>query len=109
VVYHGSISALRQKAPAQAHKITTTDNPAAVKLAEARGLEVAYLDGGLAVRGEQGDIDELVADIVGAGIAVRGLSLDETPLEALFFMLTESAPDAPTHDLDPSATSGALR
>ncbi|MDF9814230.1 ABC transporter ATP-binding protein [Streptomyces sp. SPB162] len=107
VVYHGSITALREQAPAQAHRITTTDADAAEELTRARGLDVTRTDNTLAVRGPQDRIDALLADIIGAGIALRGLSLDETPLEALFFMLTEPAPDAVTVDVDTPATSGA--
>ncbi|MFB6780773.1 ABC transporter ATP-binding protein [Streptomyces sp. NPDC056352] len=109
VAYHGSIAALREQAPAQAHRITTTDDTAAEALARARGLDVTPIENGLAVRGPQGDIDDLITDIVGAGIALRGLSLDETPLEALFFMLTEPTPNAPTSQLDAPVGSGAQR
>ena len=92
VVYHGSIAALREQAPPQAHRLSTTDDERVVALAVARGLEVSTLDDGLAVRGGQDQVDLLVADTVRAGIGLRGLGLDEAPLEALFFMLTESAP-----------------
>ncbi|MEU6006933.1 ABC transporter ATP-binding protein [Streptomyces sp. NPDC047453] len=109
VAYHGSIAALREQAPAQAHRITTTDDTAAEALARARGLDVTPIENGLAVRGPQGDIDDLINDTVGAGIALRGLSLDETPLEALFFMLTEPPPNAPTPQLDVPVGSGAQR
>jgi ABC-2 type transport system ATP-binding protein len=103
VVYHGSITALRERAPQQAHELATDDDRAAV-LAAARGLQVTRTDTGLAVRGPQDQIDALVADLVADGIALRGLSLRETPLEALFFMLTEATPDTPTRDL---LTAGA--
>ncbi|NUS17129.1 MAG: ABC transporter ATP-binding protein [Streptomyces sp.] len=106
VVYHGSIAALREQAPAQAHRITTTDDDTAEKLALAQDLDVTRTEDGLAVRGTQDRVDALVTDIVGAGIAMRGLSLDETPLEALFFMLTEPAPHGAVPDSTP-ATSGA--
>jgi ABC-2 type transport system ATP-binding protein len=45
---------------------------------------------------------------VSAGCALRGLELTETPLEALFFMLTESAPGGVPVDLDhqPTGLSG---
>jgi ABC-2 type transport system ATP-binding protein len=107
VVYHGSIATLREQAPAQAHRIVTTDAEAAEKLARAQNLEVSRTEDALAVRGTQDRIDALVAEIVGAGIAMRGLSLDETPLEALFFMLTEPATHAAAHDGALPATSGA--
>jgi ABC-2 type transport system ATP-binding protein len=109
VVYHGSIATLRERAPAQAHRLATTDDDRSAAFAAACGLDVTAVDGGLAVRGDQPRIDALIARIVGAGIGLRGLALSETPLEALFFMLTENAPDAPTADLDDTATTGARR
>jgi ABC-2 type transport system ATP-binding protein len=96
VVYHGSIAALRARAPEQAHEIHTTDDDRAALLATAAGLEVNQLADGLAVRGPQPQIDALVAEVIGEGIAVRALSRRETPLEALFFMLTEPELDTPT-------------
>jgi ABC-2 type transport system ATP-binding protein len=107
VVYHGSIAALREQAPAQAHRLTTTDDDRAAALAVARGLEVARVEDGLAVRAPQEQVDALIADLVRSRVAVRGLRLDEAPLEALFFMLTESSPDAPTSDLDARAGARA--
>ncbi|WP_238011431.1 ABC transporter ATP-binding protein [Dactylosporangium sp. AC04546] len=110
VVYHGSIATLRDRAPAQAHRLATTDDERAAALAAARGLPAEPADGGLAVRGDEAALDALIADVVGAGIGLRGLALSETPLEALFFMLTETAPDAPTADLHrAAATTGARR
>jgi ABC-2 type transport system ATP-binding protein len=60
----------------------------------------------VAVRGPQDEIDALVTELVADGIVLRGLCRRETPLEALFFMLTETTPDAPTSDL---LTAGAPR
>ncbi|GHJ54256.1 ABC transporter ATP-binding protein [Nonomuraea sp. TT08I-71] len=107
VVHHGSIAALRELAPEQAHRITSTDDDRAAELARSRGLAVTTAGDGLEVRGPQKDVDGLIADIVDAGIALRGLTRDETPLEALFFMLTESAPAGPPSGLD--AATGARR
>lgn len=107
VVYHGSIAALRKRAPEQAHEIETTDDDGAAQLAAARGLEVRRIDHGLAVRGPQPDIDAMVADIVAHGITLRELTRRETPLEALFFMLTEPGSTEPA--ADELATTGARR
>ncbi|OKI62289.1 ABC transporter ATP-binding protein [Micromonospora sp. CB01531] len=107
VVHHGTIAALRELAPEQAHRITTTDDGRAAELSRARGLAVTSVDDGLAVRGPQKEIDALVADVVDAGIALRGLTRGETPLEALFFMLTESAAAGPSAGVDTPA--GARR
>jgi ABC-2 type transport system ATP-binding protein len=110
VVYHGPIARLREQAPAQAHRVATTDDEATAKLASVRGLDVTFVEDGLAVRGDQSELDALITDVVTAGIGLRGLSRTETPLEALFFMLTEAAPDAPTADLDhDTANAGARR
>jgi ABC-2 type transport system ATP-binding protein len=110
VVYHGPITRLREQAPAQAHRIATSNDERSIAVAQQLGLDVtAPVDGGLAVRGSQVQLDALIAALVTAGIGLRGLALSETPLEALFFMLTESAPDAPTADLAPTATTGARR
>ena len=59
-------------------------------------------DGGLSVRGPQERVDQFVRVLVDAGLALRALELSETPLETLFFMLTESHSDGSLH-----APSGA--
>jgi ABC-2 type transport system ATP-binding protein len=92
VVYHGSIEQLRARAPAQATRLVTTDNATAAQLARAQGLaaiEAPDDDGALHLRGPQPEIDDLVRRLVLTGVTPRALSVDETPLEALFFMLTE--------------------
>ena len=93
VVYHGTIDELRRRAPQQAHQIRTSDDARAQEIAALhRGLSVAVVDEVLHVRGELDQLDAYIAALVTEGIALRGLSLDETPLEALFFMLTETTP-----------------
>jgi ABC-2 type transport system ATP-binding protein len=111
VVYHGSIAALRERAPAQGHRIATADNAAALLLADDRHRELrveAGSDGTLVAHGPQQEIDAYISTIVTAGVALRGLELTEAPLEALFFLLTESAPGGVPVDLDPT-TAGAAR
>jgi ABC-2 type transport system ATP-binding protein len=94
VVYHGQIAELRKQAPEQGHRIHTADDPAALALARShRDLTVAASpDGGLIAYGPQPRVDDFVHAVTAAGIALRGLSLDEAPLESLFFMLTETSP-----------------
>jgi ABC-2 type transport system ATP-binding protein len=99
VVYHGSIDRLREQAPEQAHRLDTVDNDRAAALAQARGLHVTRHDEALAVRASWGDVDALVSELIAQGVALRELSLDEAPLEALFFMLTESSPEGVPSDL----------
>jgi ABC-2 type transport system ATP-binding protein len=93
VAYHGTIADLRRQAPPQAHLLTTSDDAAALVVGERRdGLAVLAVDGRLAVRGDQAAIDAYIAAVVVSGVAIRSLTLGDAPLEALFFMLTESAP-----------------
>jgi len=95
VAYHGTIARLREQAPPQAHLLRTSDDPAALELARQRpGLAVTATDGQLAVRGTQAAVDLYVTTLVRAGLSLRSLTLGEAPLEALFFMLTESSTDA---------------
>ena len=91
VVYHGSIEDLRASAPDPAHTLKTTDDPRTTDLARLRGLEVEVVDGGLAVRGTDAQLDGLVADLVRDGIGLRTLAVERTSLETLFFQLTEQA------------------
>jgi ABC-2 type transport system ATP-binding protein len=89
VVYHGSIAALRERAPAQGHRIWTDDDQAALGLRGDHLRVVADPEGGLLAHGAQKAVDAFIHQIVSAGLALRRLELTEAPLEALFFMLTE--------------------
>jgi ABC-2 type transport system ATP-binding protein len=94
VVYHGGIAELRERAPAQGHRIWTDADDVALGLAGSReGLEVTvHPQGGLLAHGSQERVDALVTHLVTSGLALRQLELTEAPLEQLFFMLTESTP-----------------
>jgi ABC-2 type transport system ATP-binding protein len=105
VVYHGGLAELREQAPEQGHRVMTDDDARALTLAEERHRDLrveAAQDGGLIAYGRQADIDAYIKTIVGGGLALRGLALTEAPLEALFFMLTESAPGGVPVDLTPA-------
>jgi ABC-2 type transport system ATP-binding protein len=92
VVFHGSIAELREQAPEQGHRISTDDDPRARDLAG--GFPRLAIDpvgaDGLAVVGPQGEVDRFIRAIVEDGVALRSLEYAETPLETLFFMLTET-------------------
>ena len=91
VMYHGTIATLREQAPDPALRIRTTDNARAIALAIHHPRLVAVeADGGVSVRGAQHDVDDYIVDVVASGVALRELTNDETPLEELFFMLTEA-------------------
>jgi ABC-2 type transport system ATP-binding protein len=105
VAYHGTIADLRRQAPAQAHLLRTSDDDSALRLADGRpGLAVAPVGGQLAVRGTQHAVDAYISAVVHAGLALRSLTLGEAPLEALFFMLTESSPAEAPADLSTAPT-----
>ncbi|MEO6205159.1 MAG: ABC transporter ATP-binding protein, partial [Mycobacteriales bacterium] len=92
VAYHGTIDALRDQAPAAAHRLTTDDDERALACAAyVEGLHVERQDGALAVRGTQAQVDAYVRVLFGNDVVPRSLTLEETPLEALFFLLTETA------------------
>jgi ABC-2 type transport system ATP-binding protein len=73
--------------------VTDADRRALALAARHPDLRVsADAEDGLIVVGAQADVDAYVTTLVGSGIALRRLELTETPLEALFFMLTETSP-----------------
>ena len=90
VVAAGRLDALQAAAPDPVWRMRTSDDAAA--LAAAAPLTAvtaaAHDDGGLVVHAAQAEMDAYVLALAGAAVAVRGLELDRTPLEALFFQLT---------------------
>ncbi|MBB6625767.1 ABC transporter ATP-binding protein [Nocardioides sp. KIGAM211] len=109
VAFHGTIAALRTRAPDPGHLLATTDDDRALGLArEHPGLRVVRgAATGLVVTGPTPQVSAYVAAIVQARIDLLALSQTQTPLEALFFMLTD---DAHHQTLDrPAAPAGAVR
>jgi ABC-2 type transport system ATP-binding protein len=100
VAYHGTIAELRTLAPDPGHVVRTTDDARALDLATGHPeVSVARApEGGLVVTGPRPDVSAYVSGLVGAGVDLLVFTPTETPLEALFFMLTDSADDsAPRH------------
>jgi ABC-2 type transport system ATP-binding protein len=99
VAFHGTIAELRTMAPDPGHLLSTSDDARAMELARDRhpGLKVARdPDGSLTVTGPQVQLSAYVADLVRAGIDLLAFIPTETPLEALFFMLTDTHSDSAT-------------
>jgi len=90
VVAAGRLDALRASAPDPVWRMRTSDDSGTLALAAPLdGVKAAsHDDGGLVVHAATEDMDAFVLALGQAGIAVRGLELDRTPLEALFFQLT---------------------
>jgi ABC-2 type transport system ATP-binding protein len=92
VAFHGSISDLRAMAPDPGHLLDTVDNRRALAMAAGRtGVTVTDDEtGALIVSGPTEVVGAYVSDIVAAGIRLRQFTPTQTPLEALFFMLTDT-------------------
>ena len=93
VAFHGTIATLRTMAPDPGHLLATGDDARALAIArEHPHLRVVRdQDAALVVTGPKPDVSAYVAAIVGAGIDLVAFSQTQTPLEALFFMLTDDA------------------
>ena len=95
VVWDGTAEQLRAESPASAYQFSTSDDGRAVELAEHHGgVQLAPADGGgLSLTVATGVLDDYVVALGREGIAVRRLELLVSPLELMFFALTEE-PDA---------------
>ena len=99
-VFSGPLSKLAVETGALDFRLRASDPDAARRLAtETAGLRVLERDElgrvdpeTLLVRGPTPVLDDLVARLVGGGVAVRELAPVVTPLEAAFLALTEAAP-----------------
>jgi ABC-2 type transport system ATP-binding protein len=90
VLAAGRLDALRASAPDPVWRMRTSDDSGTLALAAPLDAVKAasHDDGGLVVHAGTEDMDAFVLALGKADIAVRGLDLDRTPLEALFFQLT---------------------
>jgi ABC-2 type transport system ATP-binding protein len=98
VAYHGTIDQLRTMAPDPGYALDTADNLQALAIA-ARHSRVSVQDDAdesLVVTGPRPEVSAYVADLVSSEIELRSFISTRTPLEALFFMLTDDA----THELE---------
>jgi ABC-2 type transport system ATP-binding protein len=112
VAFHGSIDDLRAMAPEPGHLLSTGDDARAQVIARDRHPEVAVEpdpEGGLVAIGPSERLSAYVADLVKADVQLLAFTPTQTPLEALFFMLTDSQPDAPTGSPSPARSRVALR
>jgi ABC-2 type transport system ATP-binding protein len=108
VAFHGTIAQLRTMAPDPGHLLATTDDERALAVAEQHpGLTVVRdPDAALVVTGPTAKVTAYVSALVRADVGLLGLTAPRTPLEALFFMLTD---DATHQSLDRSALVGSAR
>jgi ABC-2 type transport system ATP-binding protein len=97
VAYHGTIAALRAMAPDPGHLLSTGDDARALTIAAQHpGVTVAAEgEGGLIAAGPREQLSAYVADLVRNDVELLELTPTQTPLEALFFMLTDTESDHP--------------
>jgi ABC-2 type transport system ATP-binding protein len=103
LVFAGRLDAMRADAPDPVWRVRTSDDAAAADAAKmVTGVKAASHDnGGLIVHATQDSMDAYVLRLGRDGVAVRGLELDVTPLESLFFELTgESGKEWDTQQQD---------
>ena len=92
VAFHGSLDELRALAPDPGHALTTTDDERALAMAHS-ALEVRVeraAGEGSTVTGSTHHVSAYVGGLVRAGIDLRGFTATRTPLQQLFFMLTDT-------------------
>jgi len=92
VAFHGTIEKLRTMAPDPGYALSTGDDVRAREVA-GRHPSVAVTtdpDAELVVTGPRDDVAAYVADLVRSGIRLDGFIATRTPLESLFFMLTDA-------------------
>jgi len=96
VAFHGTIAELRAMAPDPGHALATTDDARAVRVAEQHpGIEVEPdPEAALVVTGPQAEVSAYVADLVRSDVGLLAFTPTRTPLEALFFMLTDDSLEA---------------
>ncbi len=90
VAFAGGLDMMRADAPDPVWRLRTSDDDAALAQARtARGIKAErHDDGGLVVFAAQEPLDDYLLALGRDQVAVRGLELDVTPLESLFFQLT---------------------
>jgi ABC-2 type transport system ATP-binding protein len=114
VAFHGTIAELRTKAPDPGHLLSTSNDMRAIDIAAGRHTALKVEpdpEGGLVVTGPQQQLSAYVADLVRGGVDLHAFTPTETPLEALFFMLTDTHSDspAPRHRVRHPEKAGAVR
>ena len=91
VEFHGSIEHLREMAPDPGYLVETSEDDRALAIAADHPALTVVRDAerALVVTGRQEEVSSYVAALVHAEVDVHALVPTRTPLEALFFMLTE--------------------
>jgi ABC-2 type transport system ATP-binding protein len=91
VVWDGTLGQLRAVAPVAPHRMSTSDDEAALNVARLSREVDVILDeaGGLEVTGDGDALDAFVLALARSGVAVRRLEPVKSPLEAMFYAVTD--------------------
>jgi ABC-2 type transport system ATP-binding protein len=105
IAFAGSLDRMRAEAADSAWRLRTNDDAGALVVAhDLEELKASPSDtGGLLVAGAQEVFDSFVVRLGRAGIAVRALALDVTPLESLLFNHNQEIQTPLEPHLDPGA------
>jgi ABC-2 type transport system ATP-binding protein len=113
IVWHGTAAEMMTAAPAPAYALATSDDERALALAAARpGLRAGRsAQGQLTIAVSADELDGFILALGDARIAVRRLELLVSPLESMFFALSEgqSVQDLASPDLAERVFAGARR
>jgi ABC-2 type transport system ATP-binding protein len=92
VVWEGTAAQLREQAPPSEFRLATSDDSRALELVggSPNVKLTARNPDGLTIAAVDDALDQLVLTLAAAGIAVRRLELIGSPLESMFFSLTEA-------------------
>jgi ABC-2 type transport system ATP-binding protein len=103
VAFHGTIAQLRTMAPDPGYLLATTADERALSLAtHHRSVEVTRdPEAALVVTGPRPEVSAYVASLVRADVDLLGFTATQTPLEALFFMLTDESRPTSAHRSEP--------
>jgi ABC-2 type transport system ATP-binding protein len=91
VVWEGTADELRAQAPPSGYQLHTSEDVRALELLaqHARVNGAPGPNGGISITAEPGALDQYVLALGAAGVAVRRLELTTSPLESMFFRLTD--------------------
>ena len=96
VAFHGTIEKLRAMAPDPGYALSTGDDRLAREIAGRHPAVTVTPDPGaeLVATGPRDAVSAYVGDLVRSGIRLHGFVATRTPLESLFFMLTDDEREA---------------
>ncbi|MCW2761591.1 MAG: transporter related [Marmoricola sp.] len=105
VAFHGTIAELRTMAPGPGYLLATTADERALALATHHPAVEVTRDPGaaLVVTGPSSEVSAYVASLVRADVELLGFTATQTPLKALFFMLTDESRPTSAHRSQPLA------